>query len=66
MLADRDAIKTTAKYSIRETMSLLGIKSHNTLEKYVTLGLIQKHRHATGKPYFKGQEIINFSNQSIF
>lgn len=52
-------VSADGRYSVKETCSLLGIKSRNTLTSYVRQGLIREGRRRTnGRPFYTGKEII--------
>ncbi len=59
----RPNVNATAKYTIKETCTLLGIH-RNTLRSYVNAGYIKSTLKTHGQR-FKGSEILRFWNSFV-
>ena len=56
-----EQIKPMSQYTIREVCEALGI-SRKTLDRRVEDNIIPKYWHKmTGKPFFKGKDIIKYA-----
>lgn len=63
MIAEQPEVKTTARYSIRETCELLKIHRH-TLRRYTDKGLIRCGYRKTNHAYYTGSEILRLWRES--
>lgn len=60
MVGEQPVVNPDSRYTIRETMSLLGM-SRNTIKKYTNNGQLEHIVHkATGKRLYTGNAIVHF------
>ena len=59
MTLKRPQVEEENRYSVKQTCSLLGI-CRDSLSKYTNEGRIPRYRHASGRYFYLGQDILAF------
>ena len=64
-MTDPETIRSSAQYTSSEACAILGVH-RNTLRRYVLTGTLRaSYRRGNGRPFFKGSELIRFTQATI-